>query len=52
MQRVEIDAIAVLITCFNRKETTRDIVAKFVEHSKAFDPYIVDGGSSDGTRDL
>lgn len=52
MQGVGIDVIAVLITCFNRKEFTRDIVAKFVEHSEAFDLYIVDGGSSDGTRDL
>lgn len=31
---------------------TLDIVAKFAKHSKIFDLYIVDGGSSDGTSEL
>ena len=31
---------------------TLDIVAKFANHSEIFDLYIVDGGSTDGTRDL
>ena len=44
--------IAVLITCFNRKNMTLDIVAKFAHHSEIFDLYVVDGGSTDGTRDL
>lgn len=44
--------IAVLIACFNRKDMTLDIVTKFAQHSEIFDLYIVDGGSTDGTRDL
>lgn len=44
--------IAVLITCFNRKNLTFDIVTKFAKHSENFDLYVVDGGSTDGTPEL
>ena len=52
IRRVRIAVIAVIITCFNRKALTLDIVAKFAKYSQAFDLYIADGGSTDGTRDL
>lgn len=43
--------IAVLITCFNRKNLTLEIVTKFAKFSNFFDLFVVDGGSTDGTRD-
>ena len=45
--------IAVLITCFNRKEKTlsclKDIYAQEKEQNVTLDVFIIDGGSSDDT---
>lgn len=47
--------IAVLITCFNRKEKTlaclKQIFDSEIDHGSLLDVYLVDDGSSDGTGD-
>lgn len=47
--------VAVLLTCYNRKEKTLACLHSFVEASKPdgyiFDIYLVDDGSTDGTSD-
>lgn len=42
--------IAVLIACFNRKNLTIEIVRSFARYSENFHLFVVDGGSTDGTR--
>ena len=47
--------IAVLITCFNRKEKTSNCLSSFYastfRENFVFDLYLVDDGSTDGTSE-
>ena len=53
---MENKAIAVLLTCFNRKEKTLSCLHSFFEANKPngyeFDIYLVDDGSTDGTSEV
>lgn len=46
------NVIAVLITCYNRQESTINILSKFLPYAEYFDIYIVDGGSTDKTLEI
>ncbi|BAZ49227.1 putative glucosyltransferase [Nostoc sp. NIES-4103] len=41
--------VAVLMTCFNRRDTTIACLKQLYKHNVNFDVYLVDDGSSDGT---
>ncbi len=45
------DKIAVLLTCYNRKEKTIKCLEKLYNQNMHFDVYLVDDGCSDGTGD-
>ncbi|MHC5831198.1 MAG: glycosyltransferase family 2 protein, partial [Nostoc sp.] len=41
--------LAVIMTCFNRRETTLICLRALAQQTKSFDVYLTDDGSSDGT---
>ncbi|MFN6569665.1 glycosyltransferase family 2 protein [Dendronalium sp. ChiSLP03b] len=41
--------LAVIMTCFNRRETTLNCLHSLYQQTKSFDVYLTDDGSSDGT---
>lgn len=43
--------LAVLITCYNRRDTTLSCLQALYQQDVIFDVYLVDDGSSDGTSD-
>ena len=55
-KRMKNKEVAVLLTCYNRKEKTLACLHSFVEARKPdgyiFDIYLVDDGSTDGTSDF
>lgn len=44
--------IAALLTCFNRKEKTRECLTSLFSIDSSIDVYLVDDGSTDGTSDM
>jgi GT2 family glycosyltransferase len=43
--------IAVIMTCFNRRETTLNCLRALYQQNQPFDVYLTDDGSSDGTSE-
>ncbi|BAY38908.1 putative glucosyltransferase [Nostoc sp. NIES-2111] len=43
--------IAVIMTCFNRRETTLNCLRALYQQTQTFDVYLTDDGSSDGTSE-
>jgi GT2 family glycosyltransferase len=44
--------LAVIMTCFNRYETTLTCLGALYQQTKSFDVYLTDDGSSDGTSEI
>ena len=51
IREIEYTKLAVLITCYNRRDTTLTCLQKLYQQNVTFDVYLVDDGCSDGTSD-
>lgn len=48
---MNLSRVAVILTCFNRRETTLNCLRALSQQTKKADVYLTDDGSSDGTSD-